>query len=347
MALPTIPTGWIHTWLTPLYAWLLTVRAAIGAFLGTSWEPVRCITQGALPANSYNGTTKRKTASANGALTIDGLAMRQGDRFWDNSAGTGSQRGLFVVEHPGSASSAWTAIRATDADTSGEFTQGKSFVVLEGTAAGRVYQLTNASFTLDTTTPAIGQDTLMRLGAVQTITGRKDFAASTLAVDNNSTTNAHLLASSATAARTATLPDKSGTIAFTDDVSAAPVVLMGFGVSAMDNNTFYLIGAGGNAGLTELPIGMTYQSGTKMQFNLQLKTAPGVGKNLLCSIEKSGDGGNTWTATGVSFNITGASTQGNSGEFAVASSAGDVFAIKCVADNGCAAAGAVGVLRLY
>lgn len=208
--------------------------------------------------------------------------------------------------------------------------------------SARTVTLPDATFT-------VPQDALVaHLAGGETFTGLKNFAQGTLKVDNNSTTNAHLLASSATQARTATLPDKSGTVAFTDDVAAAaPTVMFGFAAAAISNNTYYLVGAGQNAGLSATPVGACFQSGTKMQVDVFLKTAPGNGEDTVFSAMRSTDGGTTWTSLGVGGTISGTSKETHSGEFAVATTAGDLIAIRAVASAGASTAGVTAVFRAY
>jgi hypothetical protein len=155
MALANVPRT-THQWLKPLYDFLDTVIAVINAVTGSQWNPVRVLTAGALDANTWTIATQTKLADANGALTIDGVAMAAGDRFWDNHDAVGLRRGLFVVVSAGSGGSKWSVTRADDADVSADFTDGKAFAIGEGTSAGQMRQFTtNAPFVLDTDTPAI------------------------------------------------------------------------------------------------------------------------------------------------------------------------------------------------
>lgn len=156
MSYPNPPTSWMHTWLAPLYNWLVGLTSLVNGIAGISWKPVRLLTAGALPANTYVHGTLTKTATANGALgNIDGVLAVVGDRVWDNSAATGSERGLFSIVSVGSVGTKWSMIRATDAQLSTDYKEGKTFTVSEGTANAGGYLLTNATFVLDTDTPAI------------------------------------------------------------------------------------------------------------------------------------------------------------------------------------------------
>jgi len=215
MAYPAPPLGWVHTWLRPLYDWLVGLLNIInsGSAGGAAWKPVRVLTAAALPANTYVAGTQTKTATANGTLTVDGVLLAVGDRFWDKDAVTGSERGLFVVTAAGAAGAKWAAKRADDAKASADYVDGKTFDIAEGTQAGQVYQFTtNAPFVLDTDTPTIARETgVMHTDDNQTVTGVKTFADGKLKQNNAAGTFATLFATLATAARTWTLPDVSDT----------------------------------------------------------------------------------------------------------------------------------------
>lgn len=156
MALPKVGTlGIGNDWLKPLFKWLDALSWIINAFTGNAWYPVRAMTAAALPANTWNLATNTKTANANGALTINGVAMQLGDRFWDKDDATGLRRGAYIVQNPGSASTPWVVQRTTDADASGEFALAKKLYVGEGSNGGKTYALTNATFVLNTDTPAV------------------------------------------------------------------------------------------------------------------------------------------------------------------------------------------------
>lgn len=223
MALGTIPTGWVHTWLKPLYTWLSALKVVVDSLTGASWAPVRLLTAAALPANTWNLAAQTKTMNATGTLTVDGVLTALGDRIWDKDDVTGLQRGLFTVTTAGAIGVAAVLTRATDADTSAEFVDGKTFTIGEGTAAGETRQFTtNAPFVLNTDTPAIAIPADMAtLATTQTFTGAKSFATTMLRVFNAGATFAHRFVSSATATRTVTLPDADFTPAQSTVATAA------------------------------------------------------------------------------------------------------------------------------
>lgn len=218
-------------WLVSFIQWVQMAMGSINGLIGTSWQPVNLLTVAALPANAYNGTTKKLTATATGALTVDGVAVTAGMRIWANNEVTGSHCGLYSVLSPGSPAqngqpaSVYVLQRATDADTSGEYVQNKVFAVTQGaTKANTLQKFVTSPFTLDTTTPVItditgaatsgGGSGDMVLASVQTVTGAKTFNAGTLKANNAGNTFATLFASLATAARTVTFPDGAGTVIF-------------------------------------------------------------------------------------------------------------------------------------
>lgn len=116
--------------------------------------PARVATTTALPAWTSSGSPTILTASANGALVIDGVTLAVGNRVLvKNETSSAWANGIRVVSNAGSAGSAWVLARATDADTSGEISPGDEYFVVEGTLnAGSNWALATPSpITLDTT----------------------------------------------------------------------------------------------------------------------------------------------------------------------------------------------------
>lgn len=136
-----------------------TPSTGAGAGGGASWAPARLLTAAAMPAGTYAAATQTRTASANGALSVDGVAAAVGDRIWDKDHVTGSQRGLWRVEDAGSAGTPWKIKRAADASASSDYVDGKLIAIGEGSQAGTSWRLTNdAPFTLDTSVPVIARE---------------------------------------------------------------------------------------------------------------------------------------------------------------------------------------------
>jgi hypothetical protein len=112
---------------------------------------VRLATAGALPANTRSGNVL--TASANGALTVDGLAVAVNDRVLVRNEATGANNGLYAVTAVGSGAAPWVLTRTADADASAEVSPGLFTFVEEGNtmAASSWVLSTAAPVTLNTT----------------------------------------------------------------------------------------------------------------------------------------------------------------------------------------------------
>lgn len=115
-------------------------------------------TAAALPAYTASGTGvgKTLTGQANGALSVDGVAVASGDRILvmgENGGGAHVDHGIYTVTQTGNVGSPYILTRATDADENTEVTAGLFTFVTEGTAnADRGFVLaTNDPITVDTT----------------------------------------------------------------------------------------------------------------------------------------------------------------------------------------------------
>jgi len=93
-------------------------------------DSVRLATAAALPAHTRAGSTL--TASANGALSIDGVAVNNGDRVLVKNEGASHlEHGIYTVTDKGSGGTPWVLDRAVDADSEGDLL-GASVFVQEG-----------------------------------------------------------------------------------------------------------------------------------------------------------------------------------------------------------------------
>lgn len=127
------------------------------AINGLSWKSyARLATAAALPANTYNngssGVGATLTANANGALSVDGVAVATNDRILVKDEATSANNGLYIVTNAGSAGAAYVLTRTTDANTAAELVAAACWVD-EGTAnasSGWV-QSTIAPITVGTT----------------------------------------------------------------------------------------------------------------------------------------------------------------------------------------------------
>lgn len=98
-------------------------------------------TTAALP--THTATTTVLTASANGALTIDGGAATVGTVVLVKNETTTSRNGIYTVTNAGSASTKWTLTRHTSYDAVGEIPYGLNVAVSAGTTnANRGFYLT-------------------------------------------------------------------------------------------------------------------------------------------------------------------------------------------------------------
>lgn len=122
---------------------------------------VRLATAAALAAVTPAGTGvgHTLTANANGALTVDGVLVANGDRILVKNQVATDDNGIYVVTDLGSGGTPFVLTRATDADSDAEVTSGMFTFVAEGTAnADKGFVLTtNDPIVLDTTGLAFAQ----------------------------------------------------------------------------------------------------------------------------------------------------------------------------------------------
>lgn len=113
-------------------------------------ESVRVATTANLSA-TYNAGVL--TASANGAISVDGVNLASGERLLVKNQTTGSQNGIYTVTTVGDGSNAFVLTRAVDFDSDADISAGAFCFVEEGTVnADYGFVLTtDESITLDTT----------------------------------------------------------------------------------------------------------------------------------------------------------------------------------------------------
>lgn len=122
-------------------------------------DAVRLATTTALPANTYdNGTDgvgATLTGNANGALSIDGVAVATSDRILVKNESTQANNGVYVVTQTGDGSTPYILTRASDMDTTaaGEVANNAYFFVTAGvTNIGSSWVLAQvAAITIGTT----------------------------------------------------------------------------------------------------------------------------------------------------------------------------------------------------
>jgi hypothetical protein len=114
-------------------------------------------TAAALPACTYaNGTAgvgATLTASANGALSVDGEAVDVADRILVKDQSNLAHNGIYTVTAAGSGAAPFVLTRATDFDATAEILEGSSVAVTTGDANhGTAWvQITGATVTVGTT----------------------------------------------------------------------------------------------------------------------------------------------------------------------------------------------------
>ena len=134
---------------------------AVAAGIRDWKDSVRVATTAALPTVTPAGTDvgHTLTASANGILTVDGVATVLGDRILVKNQVAGDDNGIYEVTTEGTAGVPFVLTRATDADQDAEVTAGMSVFATEGTAnadSGWVLT-TNDTIVVDTTTLTFAQ----------------------------------------------------------------------------------------------------------------------------------------------------------------------------------------------
>ena len=114
---------------------------------------VRVATAAALAACTYNNSNGTLTGDANGALTVDGVAVAVDDRVLVKDQAAAAQNGFYKVTATGGASAVFVLTRTPDADAASELTAGAFTFTEEGTAnADNGYVLsTDGAVTLGTT----------------------------------------------------------------------------------------------------------------------------------------------------------------------------------------------------
>ena len=100
-------------------------------------DSVKLGTTAALAASTYangsSGVGATLTANANGALSIDSVAVSTSDRVLIKDQADAAQNGIYTVTNTGGAGAAFVLTRATDADTSAEMPGGTFVFVTQGT----------------------------------------------------------------------------------------------------------------------------------------------------------------------------------------------------------------------
>jgi hypothetical protein len=119
---------------------------------GQTWKDAcRLATAASLPSYTYAAGVF--TASSNGALTVDGVAVASGDRILVKNETTSSRNGIVVVTSTGSSGTPYVLTRAADNNTSALMAPGTTVPIDAGSSNQATVWLltTQAPITLDTT----------------------------------------------------------------------------------------------------------------------------------------------------------------------------------------------------
>jgi hypothetical protein len=133
-----------------------------GLVNGLDWKnSVRLATAAALAAVTAagSGVGKTLTADANGALSVDGVAVANGDRILVKNQVAGADNGLYIVTDLGSGGTPFILTRTVDADQNIEVTANLAVFVSAGTVnADTGWTLTtNDAIVVDTTSLSFAQ----------------------------------------------------------------------------------------------------------------------------------------------------------------------------------------------
>jgi hypothetical protein len=151
---PESAAGNYRAWYVPrpaLFVPDLTVRLATAAQL-PGWSPAGV------------GVGHTLTALANGALTIDGVAVVTGDRILNKSETfLLENNGIYTVTQPGSGGTPWILTRATDYDSNAEIAAAllsRIFVTAGTVNANKYFMLTSTTINIDVSTLVYAEATL-------------------------------------------------------------------------------------------------------------------------------------------------------------------------------------------
>lgn len=319
-----------------LYRWGLGTAPALWA------DVLRATNLAGTYANGSSGVGATFTTSAS-YTTEDGITLRKGMLVFLTAQSTGAQRGLYSVTSIGATT---VLTRWAGWDASAEMIAGSLFYVRQGTTyGGQVWAYTGSSSpTVGTDALTFAQDRLLRACVAATINVAQSFADGTLRVLNSAGTYYSTIKSAATANRTATLPDKTGTIAFTDDVQTVITA----GAASLSNNTFYLGAPGSGTSTSSIVLGVGGAvTTTKAQLDVWCVTPAGAAQSCVFTVQKSSDDGATWNNTSATVSFGAADTSKHSGEVAVDVDYGELVRLKAVASATAATAGVFANIRLY
>ena len=153
--------------------------------------PCAFVTVGALDSYTYSSGAGTLTKQApNGALTVDSVAVAQGDRILVTGDGTtdNSHNGIYEVTATGSGAAVWVLTRTSDANANGDFGLHSEVWVMEGSSKSTTkWYLSGATGAADEDSIAIGAEAkeFSEISLGGSITGGDgiDVTGSTVSVD--------------------------------------------------------------------------------------------------------------------------------------------------------------------
>lgn len=211
--------------------------ASIGLIVHT---PVNLATAAALPANTYNNGTAgigaTLTANANGALTVDSVAVSSGNRILVTQEAAGANNGAYTVTATGDGSDPYILTRATDFNSTTNIQHQSYFFVTSGsTNAGSGWLLTNTGAIVVGTTPlALTQfsSATQYMAGAGLFLGGSTFSIPALGVVPTMIQTGSSLANTTAMRAAATTSFPNGVWRVTDGAVGAPPVWYNVGASA-------------------------------------------------------------------------------------------------------------------
>jgi len=133
------------------------------AVAGVDWkQAARLATVAALPSNTYangsSGVGATLTATANAALSVDGVAVATNDRILVKNEATASHNGIYTVTQTGDGTHPYILTRATDYDTNTKIVAGTVVAATAGsTLADTIWIQTSVVNTVGTDSVTFSQ----------------------------------------------------------------------------------------------------------------------------------------------------------------------------------------------
>jgi hypothetical protein len=249
-------------------------------------QACRLATTTALAANTYNNGTSgvgaTLTANANGALSVDSVAVAVGNRILVKNEATQANNGVYTVTQTGSAGAPYILTRATDFDTAGtgvdQIDAGDFFLITAGST------LANTSWVQQTPLPiTVGSTAIVfsQFGAPLTYsagTGLTESPSYTFNIANTGVTSGSygLAASVPTIAVNAQ-----------GQITSASNTAIAIAASQVTSGTLAIAQGGTNSSATPTAGGASYGTGTAFAF-----TAAGTAGQVLTS---NGASAPTWS----------------------------------------------------